>query len=1020
MEIGCVENIKMNCVDWQNPKILEKNREQARTCYIPYNNMDAALTGDIENNKSYILLNGEWSFNYYKAWYECPEKIEIWENTIPVPSNWQMYGYDSPWYTNVNYPIFVDMPNVPDDNPCGVYRRLFELDDIDENEKVYIVFDGVSSCFYLEINGKEVGYSQGSHYMAEFDITQHLLKGSNEIIVKVLKWCDGTYIEDQDFIRLSGIFRDVYVLRRNYSHLHDFFIKTDKNNLNIELDCTSEAKKELFISIYDGEKLIHSGKTTEKKYTLSVENVNYWNAENPYLYTLVISDGKEFIPWKFGFRNISISDKGQLLVNDTEVLLKGVNHHDTTPKGGHVMSNKDILDDLVLMKLLNINAIRTSHYPPSPYFLRLCDELGFYVMDEADVECHGFVTKDTSWAYKSYNEEWPTDHPDWEDAMCERTVRMVERDKNFTSIFSWSMGNESGYGKYFDKMCEITKKRDSSRLVHYERAIMVDNPPCIDIESGMYYSPENLVKEGEKDSRRPFFLCEYAHSMGNGPGGMNDYMEVFRKYPRLIGGCIWEWSDHAVEVDGISYYGGDFEETIHDGNFCIDGLVGANRELKAGSLCVKEAYRPFHARLGSCKGADRINKTGLIKTEIENLYDFTNLSECELEYFIQTDGEESKKINISIDLKPHEIKEIELNLTLPESCIWGSYLNVSLKMAKESKHVEKGYVLGSIQMELPVKKQSFSKEVYLEQADKLFLQKAYAKAIGKLFVTQDFNNLKIMSTNAGGFEFHKQKGVLSGIYKNGKNILLKPFIPSVWRAPTDNDRHIKHDWGLYSDNVRGWNLNKAINKCYSFDFREENGVLYVEITGMLAGISRIWAVKYRTIYEIHSDCSAKVSTHFDINEKIKYLPRIGFETKLTDTMEEIRYYGRGPHENYSDILEHTSVGSYVSKVRDEYFPYIKPQDNGNHMDTIYLELKDNKEHDSVIFLADSAFEWQALPYSAEELSEKTHRHLLKEDGTNLRIDYKVNGIGSASCGPELDSKYQLSEKSIDFDFWIIC
>ena len=402
----------MNPREWQNPKFLQRGREEARAYFIPYESLNQALVGDRHQSKKYQLLNGEWDFKYYEAYYEMDEEI-VFTDKIPVPSNWQMYGYDRPAYVNVNYPHPVDLPYVPDENPCGVYRRFFEIDDLEK--EIYLVFDGVNSCFYVSINGVEMGYSQGSHCMSEFCITPYLKKGENEIVVKVLKWCDGSYIEDQDFFRLSGIFRDVYLLHREKNHVKDVMVHVDENQLTADVSMTDGC--EVTAYLYDGDTLVGEQKVVEGTVSIQPENVKLWSAEQPHLYTLVLAGCEEYIPVKVGFRTIKTSEKGELLINGVSVKLKGVNHHDTNPHKGHVMDEEDIKKDLYLMKQLNINCVRTSHYPPSPQFLELCDELGLYVVDEADVECHGMTTRNGTWAYEAFHEEWPGQHQDWDEDM---------------------------------------------------------------------------------------------------------------------------------------------------------------------------------------------------------------------------------------------------------------------------------------------------------------------------------------------------------------------------------------------------------------------------------------------------------------------------------------------------------------------------------------------------------------------------------------------------------------------------
>lgn len=981
----------MNSSEWQNPKFLEKGREAARAHFIPFRTMEEALEGDVKKSSRYQSLNGTWDFKYFEAWYLMEEPV-YFTDTIPVPSNWQMQGYDIPYYTNVNYPYPADMPRVPDDNPCGVYRRYFTVRH--PEDEVYLNFEGVSSCFYVYINGQEIGYSQGSHYTAEFCITPYLKSGENEVMVKVLKWCDGSYLEDQDFFRLSGIFRDVYLLYRNPSHVKDLEIQTDLQCLSVKLQTAGETEGYV-ARLYDGEELAGEQVFEGKQVKFVLENPRLWTAETPDLYTLIISGQEEVISRKVGFRQVKISHKGELLINGTPVKLKGVNHHDTHPDKGYVMDEADMRKDLYLMKKLNINCVRTSHYPPAARFLEICDEVGMYVVDEADLECHGLVTKDTMWEYGVFNPEWPTDHPDWKEAMMERAERMVERDKNFPSVIIWSMGNEAGYGQHFEDMCLWTKQRDGSRPVHYERANMADNPPCIDIESGMYYPLHMVKEEGEKDSNRPFFLCEYAHAMGNGPGGLGDYWDLFEQYPRLIGGCIWEWADHVAVKNGKYMYGGDFGEITHDHNFCVDGLVMADRSLKAGSLEAKAVHQPLQAKLLSVQP---------LKIQIRNHFDFISLKDYQLQWDLEVDGQAVLSGKWEGDLGAGDSEEILLAEEIPCSCNWGIYLNLSLIRKEDCVWAEAGYETARLQLEIPYEKKTHKNETE-----------------DKLWKMQESNIfLKVYDEQENGYIFHKIKGNLVGILKNGKNILEAPVQLSLWRAPTDNERHQKTKWGLFEDNISGWNLNHLMDKCYSMKWEQTENGIEVRTEGALAGISRTPMVWYKIHYLVAADGCLEIKVHGDVskNKNACYLPRFGFEFKVPYEMEEMEYFGRGPWENYRDIFHHAPIGLYTSCASQEYFPYVKPQETGNHTQVKYLTVKNSHTEEKLTFQAETVMDCQVLHYTKEELTYKNHYYELEEDGTTIRIDYRNSGIGSASCGPELEEKDQLAEKEIDFAFTI--
>ena len=495
-----------------------ENREEQRAYYIPYDSLEKALNGKKEDSLYYKLLNGKWKFKYFERDIDYSEEINGWD-LISVPSCWQSLGYEKPGYTNLNYPYPIDVPYVPDDNPLGVYERTFMIDKDWKKKETFIVFEGVSSCAFLYINGKYVGYTQGSHLQAEFDISPYIKQGENTIRVKVLKWCLGSYVEDQDFFRFSGIFRDVYLLSREKKHIKDVYIKADDKEISVSADN---------YEIYDME-----GNKVE-----NLDNPILWNAENPYLYTVVVKGKTEYIPFKVGMRKISISEDKELLINGTSVLLKGVNHHDTHPDNGWCMTDEEIYKDLSLMKELNMNTVRTSHYPPTPEFLNMCDELGFYVIDEADVETQGFISRVGShpFVYDPEDTAWPCSDPRFSEMFVERMKRMIERDKNHPSVIMWSTGNENAFGMNHIKMIEWGRERDSSRLYHSEDASRKGDNRYVDVISYMYPGYEDLEKLANDDNLdKPVFFCEYAHSMGNGPGDVYDYMEYFKKHKKLIG-----------------------------------------------------------------------------------------------------------------------------------------------------------------------------------------------------------------------------------------------------------------------------------------------------------------------------------------------------------------------------------------------------------------------------------------------------------------------------------------------------
>lgn len=942
--------------EYENLYQLSENRELQRAYYIPYDSLDKALCGDRHKSAYYRLLNGTWKFKFFTRDIDVPEKIDSWDET-PVPSCWQMQGWEKPGYTNVNYPHPVDPPYVPDDNPCGVYEREFAISADWADRETYIVFEGVSSCLYLYVNGKYVGYSMGSHLQAEFDITEFVHEGSNTVTARVLKWCVGSYLEDQDFFRLNGIFRDVYLLSRAKGHIRDVDISADTKHIFVSADDYEVYKADGTPLGDDDEPIL-------------------WNAEKPYLYTVVVKEAGEYIPFKVGMREIAVSEFGELLINGTSVLLKGVNHHDTHPTQGYYLTDEQLRDDLSKMKQLNINTVRTSHYPPTPEFLNMCDEMGFYVVDETDIETHGFATRNAVRYEYDDSYDWPCRNPEWKGAFVERAERMVERDKNHACIIMWSTGNESNFGLNQAAMIRWIKDRDESRLVHCEDATRnLNNVAEVDVASYMYPSLDSLEKYALNSDPRPVFLCEYAHAMGNGPGDVGDYMELFRSYPKLIGGCIWEWTDHVVLEDGVQKYGGDFGELTDDKNFCADGLVFSDRSFKAGSLNAKYAYQGFDAEFAD---DDRII--------VKNYYDFTNLNEFDLTFTLEIDGEKVDSKTVKLDIDPHECAAVDMPFNdLPDCCKYGVFMTLSLTD-------KDGYEVGMTQFELPCE--------------------SYAVEFGDELGNFREDNERIYIDGDGfSYVFNKHYGELESIVKNGKEQLDGRVHLTLWRAPTDNDRRVKHTWGLFEDNIAGENLNRLFNKVYTVAVDGSSIVVY----GSLAGVARVPIVNYAQVYEFFTDGTIRVALTASVRKDTKiYLPRIGYEFTSPIRNDKFTYFALGDGESYCDMNLHAKMGLYSSSADNEYVNYVYPQEHGNHFKARMLTMGGGLK-----FVTDDEFEFNVSSYTAEALTAATHTDELETDGkTHIRIDYAVSGIGSNSCGPALMEKYQVNEKEIDFEFYI--
>ncbi len=933
---------------YENPECTSENRCPSRSYYIP---------GGVSE---YRLLNGTWRFAFFARDIDVPEAIDVWD-TIPVPSCWQLQGYENPNYSNINYPYPCDPPYVPEDNPCGVYEREFTLEE--KWGRVYFVFEGVSSCAFLYVNGQYVGFTQGSHLQAEFDITDFVRQGENTLRAKVLKWCCGSYLEDQDFFRYNGIFRDCYLLQRPQGHIADVEMIPNERSIHISL------KGEAQVRISAGEALLYSGQMQDA-FTFVPEKPVLWNAEKPHLYTVELARDGEVITLQTGLRKVEVSGNYELLVNGVSVKLHGVNHHDTSASRGWCQSDEELLADLQLMKKLNINCVRTSHYPPTPKFIRMCDELGLYVVCETDIETHGFLRRkpNVPYHYDVESGDWPCTKREWRREHIDRMQRMVENFKNHPSILIWSTGNESGHGCNHMEMIRWTKARDNTRLVHAEDACRKGQFHNSDLYSMMYSSLSDVEKYALNDDiDRPVFLCEYAHAMGNGPGDVYDYNELFDRYPKLVGGCIWEWADHVVTENGVQKYGGDFPgEQTHDGNFCCDGLVFADRSLKAGSLEAKAAYQPVYTRLDG--------KT----LHIYNRLDFTNLNEYRLCWWTEVDGVKRESQEAVLDIAPHCEGTVDLTYS-PVDCRLGAYLNVRL--------YRDGEEVAATQHKLPC--------THPEE-----------KPAALAALTEDTYHI-YASGEGFRYTFSKRYGVFTSLVIDGKEQLADLPRLSACRAPTDNDRNIRFRW-LQLNEWEGENLDKSFMKVY--DCAVQDGKIC--LSASLAGISRAPVVRYRQQISIREDGSIEFVLSGRVREDAFWLPRFGYEFTLPGEMQGFSYYGNGPCESYRDLCHAGGIGLYESSAEKEYVHYVRPQEHGNHTACKWLRIGN-------IQVYSEEMEVCVSNYSTEALLKAEHTDELVADGkVHLRVDYKVSGIGSNSCGPNLERKYRLEEKDIHFRFCI--
>ena len=935
---------------YENPEKTSENRLPQRSYYIP---------GGVSE---YTLLNGIWDFAYFSRDIDVPEVIGRWDS-IPVPSCWQLYGYEDPNYTNVRYPYPVDLPYVPDDNPCGVYQRTFEL----ENKwgRMYFVMEGVASCAFVYVNGSYVGFTQGNHLQAEFDITDFVHTGTNTLRVKVLKWCCGSYLEDQDFFRFNGIFRDCYLLQRPEGHITDVQIIPNEKTIDISLGGIADVR------ILDGSRELCKASFVDN-FTFSPADPILWNAEKPHLYTVELTRNGEVIRLKAGLRSIVVSDQYELLINGVSVKLHGVNHHDTSKYRGWCQTDEEQRAELLLMKKLNINCIRTSHYPPTPKFMELCDELGFYVILETDIETHGFASRLSNGGsgYDVDSGAWPCTKPEWKKEFVERMERALECFKNFPSVIMWSTGNESGHGTNHIAMLDYIRRRDPSRLTHCEDASRRGEIRNADVYSMMYPSLSKVEGYALNDNiDRPVYLCEYAHAMGNGPGDVYYYNELFDKYPKLIGGCVWEWADHVVTMDGVQRYGGDFPgEKTHDGNFCCDGMVFADRSLKAGSLEVKAAYQPIRTKYEN----DILS--------VYNRLDFTDLEEYDLVISIEEDGETVREYRILVPCAPHAWAELPVAYE-PKPCRLGAHLNCRLE--------KDGYTYATTQHALP----------YFPVEKPLCGEPAAFREEG----------LDIIAEGDGfRYRFSRHSGCFTSLIVDGKEQLADKLRLTAMRAPTDNDRNIRKYWAVDMDRYSE-NWHHTFHKTYEVSLSGNT----ITAVCSIGGISRIPAIRYTQKAAVFADGRIDICVDAKVLDTAYWLPRLGFETALPDGNARFSYYGCGPVENYCDMCHAAPVGLYESCAEKEYVLYVRPQEHGNHTEVRELRIGDLR------FISDTGLECNVSQYSTEDLFRAEHTDELVKDGkTHLRIDYKVSGIGSNSCGPELEKQYRIDEKEICFRFSI--
>ena len=1001
---------------YENLSVLHENTMPARAYYIPASKRMDNLVEHREESDRMQLLNGTWKFQYFNSIYDIQdsffEKNYDTENfdEIQVPSVWQMAGYDTHQYTNIRYPFPFDPPYVPQDIPCGAYVHNFEYSRDEKASKAFLNFEGVDSCFYVWINGSYIGYSQVSHMTSEFDVTDVLQDGTNTVAVLVMKWCDGSYLEDQDKFRMSGIFRDVYILKRPKQAISDYHIKTRIEDMlaKVEIEMKFYSPLNVKISIEDrnGAVVALGSIAEEGTAVLEIASPELWNTENPYLYKLILETENEVIVDHIALRKIEIKDQ-VIYLNGQKIKFRGVNRHDSDPVTGFTISPEQITTDLTLMKQHNFNAIRSSHYPNAPFFYEMCDKYGFMVIDEADIEAHGpfmiYRKEDTDYnRFKRWNEKI-ADDPVWEEAIVDRVKLMVERDKNRFCIVMWSMGNESAYGCNFEKALEWTKNFDPDRITQYESARYRNYDETydysnLDVYSRMYPALSEIQEYLDKDGSKPFLLVEYCHSMGNGPGDFEDYFQMIQDNDKMCGGFVWEWCDHAIahgtaeNGKTIYAYGGDHGEEIHDGNFCMDGLVYPDRTVHTGLLEYKNVYRPARVISYDKESGELV---------LHNYMDFDDLKDyVKISYELTQDGLVISKGKLpEVSAAPHSEGKTNLKINVPEN--GKCYLKLIYHLKKELPLLDEDHILGFDEIEV-------SKEDTKCKLAEKWIPKTVVDS--ELQVNENDTQIHIKGREFA-YTIDKRTALFTEMKFAGREYLNHPMELNIWRAPTDNDMYIKSEW-------KKAHYDKAYTRAYTTEVVQgKHGVKITSHASVVAEtVQKILDVTITWKIEAAGKIDADIAVTKD--DEFPDLPRFGVRMFLDKKLSAVRYFGMGPQESYCDKHQAASHGLYQANVDDLHEDYIRPQENGSHYDCEYVEL--NNSRYGIVASAEKAFSFNASYYTQEELEKKTHNYeLIESDSVVFCVDYALNGIGSNSCGPVVLEQYRFDDVLFRFQFTLI-
>lgn len=969
---------------WEDNQITGIGRRNARTSFY-------------KDSQKRMSLNGQWAFLYLDApelspeGFEQPGPQEGWDQ-IDVPSVWQLRGYDRMHYTDVLYPFPINPPYVPDENPTGIYKRTICLDETWLEKDTILKFHGVDSAFDVWVNGNHVGFGKVSRLPSEFDITGFVKTGENDITVRVYKWSDGTYLEDQDMWWLSGIYRDVELINEEKNAVLDLRVNgtlddSYKNGFFTAGITMKQAGTNL------GWKLSYKGKTVLEGELVSegkdicieaeIPEVHTWTAETPELYEFTVMTENQEVTVRCGFRKIEIKDKN-FRVNNQVILLNGVNHHDYNPREGRRVTREQMESDIRLMKQYNINAVRCSHYPANEYFYDLCDEYGLYVINEADLECHGF-----EWVE---NYTWITDDETWKDAYVDRSVRMVKRDRNHPSIIMWSMGNESAFGCNFRSAAEAIRELDDTRLVHYEGDFEAE---VTDVYSTMYTRLKGLkeIAEYQIKGDKPHVMCEYGHAMGNGPGGLKAYQDMYRKYKRLQGGFLWEWYDHGIyteEKDKKYYkYGGNYGDFPTNGNFCIDGILMPDRTPSPGMEEYKQIIAPVE--ITAVEGS-------MNKIQIRNYYDFLNLDTTTLYWEVKAEDQMIQDGTVEgLSVAPHEGKIIALPITafeLQENTDY--YLNLTVCQKEERNYAPAGYEIKKVQIPMQIRKDGFSVR---ETAD-------------KLQVTEGQGGLTVENSRVTA-KFSTVFGKLISFGKDGKEYLTEGPRMNVYRATIDNDMYKKEDW------MNKYFIQKPVEETEYVSCLKEDDKVIVRIGTFFSCYNQSWGFECDYTYTVYSCGQMKVEIQGKAVQRGKlepaFLPRIGVIMKGNKNFQKTMWYGMGPGESYVDSKAASIMGIYENTVDGMMTDYVFPQENGHHEQVKWFRIGDGK--DGLLCKMEEKLGLNLANYTDESLEKAQHPfEIEKADDVIIHLDYRQSGLGSNSCGEEQleENKVKLQDFAMAF------